>query len=74
MAALPCGHIGPIGSVIRSAMPEDLVQSVELKLPIHGATEADESAPRTRNADSRARGRKRADIRTQSAATRGESN
>jgi hypothetical protein len=61
MVVLPRGHIGPTGSVIGSAMPRDLVQSVELKLPVHGATEADKSAPRTRNADSRGRGRKRAD-------------
>jgi hypothetical protein len=60
MAALPCGHIGPTGSVIGSPMPRDLVQSVELKLSVHGATEADKSAPRTRNTNSRGRGRKRA--------------
>jgi hypothetical protein len=61
MAALPRGQIGLTGSVIGSTMPRDLVQSVELKLPVHGTTEADESAPRTRNANSRGRGRKRAD-------------
>jgi hypothetical protein len=50
MASLPRGHIVPTGSVIGSAMPRDLVQSVELKLPVHGATEADKSprAPETR--------------------------